>query len=220
MDIFAFLKNRFPKLYAERNFSFARHTTIGTGGVAATVNGVKVRTGFAILTESVNEYTIEEYSEITGVSVEDIERIAKEFTSHGQKVSVCHKGGECASVHGVDCMVGANMLHMIRETLEEARRRGVRRTHRFRSSIRRLRSAATPPTAPAPPPRARVLVTIWPPLRTSPRSPLRRSPVPARHGTRRTSTRIASLRARPTRSRRCPGSLSAPLLTARLLCPS
>ena len=72
------------------------------------VNGVKVRTGFAILTESVNEYTIEEYSEITGVSVEDIERIAKEFTSHGQKVSVCHKGGECASVHGVDCMVGAN----------------------------------------------------------------------------------------------------------------
>ena len=80
------------------------------------VNGVKVRTGFAILTESVNEYTIEEYSEITGVSVEDIERIAKEFTSHGQKVSVCHKGGECASVHGVDCMVGANMLHMMMGT--------------------------------------------------------------------------------------------------------
>lgn len=35
MDIFAYLKNRFPKLYAEQNFSFARHTTIGTGGVAA-----------------------------------------------------------------------------------------------------------------------------------------------------------------------------------------
>ena len=52
------------------------------------VNGVKVRTGFAILTESVNEYTIEEYSEITGVSVEDIERIAKEFTSHGRR-SAC-----------------------------------------------------------------------------------------------------------------------------------
>lgn len=80
------------------------------------VNGVKVRTGFAILTESVNAYTIEEYSEITGVSVEDIERIAKEFTSHGTRVSVCHKGGSCASVNGVDAMVGANMLHMMMGT--------------------------------------------------------------------------------------------------------
>ena len=42
------------------------------------VNGVKVRTGFAILTESVNEYTIEEYSEITGVSVEVLDAAAHE----------------------------------------------------------------------------------------------------------------------------------------------
>ena len=35
MDIFAFLKNRFPRLKTERNFSFAKHTTIGVGGDAA-----------------------------------------------------------------------------------------------------------------------------------------------------------------------------------------
>lgn len=34
MDIFAVLKERFPSLYAERNFSFPEHTTIGVGGTA------------------------------------------------------------------------------------------------------------------------------------------------------------------------------------------
>lgn len=77
------------------------------------VNGVKVRTGFMMLKDSVNEYTIEEYSQITGVSVEDIERIAKEYTSHGTRVGVCHKGGSAASVNGVDAMVGANLLHAL-----------------------------------------------------------------------------------------------------------
>ena len=75
------------------------------------VNGVKVRTGFLMLKDSVNEYTIDEYSEITGVSVADLERIAKEYTSHGTRVGVCHKGGSAASVNGVDAMVGANLLH-------------------------------------------------------------------------------------------------------------
>lgn len=35
MDIFALLSERFPRLSMEKNFSFARHTTIGCGGTAA-----------------------------------------------------------------------------------------------------------------------------------------------------------------------------------------
>lgn len=35
MELYDRLKGRFPRLRAERNFSFARHTTIGCGGVAA-----------------------------------------------------------------------------------------------------------------------------------------------------------------------------------------
>lgn len=35
MDIFAFLRTRFSRLFVERDFSFARHTTIGCGGTAA-----------------------------------------------------------------------------------------------------------------------------------------------------------------------------------------
>lgn len=80
------------------------------------VNGIAVRTGFMYLKDSVYKHTIEEYSEITGVSVEDIERIAKEYTSHGTRVCVCHKGGECASVNGVDSMVGATVLQMMMGT--------------------------------------------------------------------------------------------------------
>lgn len=77
------------------------------------VNGVAVRTSFMILKDAIMEYTIEEYSEITGVSVADIERIAKEYTSHGPRVSVCHKGGSACGVNGTDSMIGANLLHAI-----------------------------------------------------------------------------------------------------------
>ena len=39
----------------------------GTLEYEGEVNGVKVRTGFSLLTETVNEYTMDEYAEITGV---------------------------------------------------------------------------------------------------------------------------------------------------------
>lgn len=35
MDYYSFLKYRFPELETEQNFSFARHTSIGSGGTAA-----------------------------------------------------------------------------------------------------------------------------------------------------------------------------------------
>lgn len=85
----------------------------GTLEYEGEVNGVKVRTGFSLLTETVNEYTMDEYAEITGVSVEDLERIAKEYTSHGTRVGICHKGGSAASVNGIDTVMGAAVLHAI-----------------------------------------------------------------------------------------------------------
>ena len=85
----------------------------GTLEYEGEVNGVKVRTGFSLLTETVNEYTMDEYAEITGVPVEDLERIAKEYTSHGTRVGICHKGGSAASVNGIDTVMGAAVLHAI-----------------------------------------------------------------------------------------------------------
>ena len=93
----------------------AVHSACGKGALEfeGEVNGVKVRTGFSLLRDSVNEYTMEEYSEITGVSVEDLERIAKEYTSHGTRAGICHKGGSAASVNGIDTVMGAAVLHAI-----------------------------------------------------------------------------------------------------------
>ena len=85
----------------------------GTLEFEGEVNGVAVRTGFSLLTETVNEYTMDEYAEITGVSVEDLERIAREYTSHGTRVGICHKGGSAASVNGIDTVMGAAVLHAI-----------------------------------------------------------------------------------------------------------
>ena len=76
------------------------------------VNGVKVRTAFALFSESVHERTIEEYAEICGVPVHEIERIAKEFTSHGTKSSARLMGGS-ACVTGVDSTLAFRMLNTL-----------------------------------------------------------------------------------------------------------
>lgn len=92
--------------------------THGTLGFEGEVNGVKVRTSWMFLKENVYEHTVEEYSEICGVPVSDIERIAKEFFSHGTKSSARGLGGT-ASVNGTDAtfafrvlnaMVGSNQM--------------------------------------------------------------------------------------------------------------
>ena len=57
------------------------------------VNGVHVRTAWSLMLESIYEKTPEEYAEICGVPVDEINRIAKEFTSHGTKASARLMGG-------------------------------------------------------------------------------------------------------------------------------
>lgn len=66
------------------------------------VNGVRVRTAFLVLKESVLGHTLDEYAEICGVPVAEIERMAKEFTSHGTKAAFCGLFGGTAQVNGSD----------------------------------------------------------------------------------------------------------------------
>lgn len=74
------------------------------------VNGVKVRSGFLHLVDSVNAYTMDEYAEITGVPVSELERIATEFGSHGYKVSVNASAGSTAGTNGFDTPNGREVL--------------------------------------------------------------------------------------------------------------
>lgn len=76
------------------------------------VNGVKVRTAFLLLKDAVDQHTLDEYAEITGIPRTEIERIAREFTSHGVKASVQCMGGT-ATVNGVDTAFGFRTLHAL-----------------------------------------------------------------------------------------------------------
>jgi len=52
-----------------------------------------VQTAFHELSTNVNELSLEEYSKECGVSVQKMQEVAKEFTSHGRRASVdCHGG--------------------------------------------------------------------------------------------------------------------------------
>ncbi len=92
--------------------------THGTLEFEGEVNGVKVRSSWMFLKENAYEHTIEEYSEICGVPVDEIKRIAVEFFSHGTKSSARGLGGT-AVANGTDAtfafrvlnaMVGSNQM--------------------------------------------------------------------------------------------------------------
>lgn len=74
------------------------------------VNGVKVRTAYLMLKDSVFSKTLAEYAEITEVPQSEIERIAKEFTSHGVKASANCMGGT-AAVNGTDAALAYRLLN-------------------------------------------------------------------------------------------------------------
>jgi len=51
-------------------------------------NGINVKTAFALLKDEAFSKSLAEWAKICGVPVEDIEELAKEFTSHGKKAGV------------------------------------------------------------------------------------------------------------------------------------
>ena len=77
------------------------------------VNGVRVRTGFACMHDTVNEHTIDEYAEITGIPVSEIERMAREFASHGVKATVNAAAASTAGVNGFDTPNGREVLRAL-----------------------------------------------------------------------------------------------------------
>jgi anaerobic selenocysteine-containing dehydrogenase len=61
--------------------------------VDAEISGIKVKSGLQVLADSANSKSMEEWSKICGVSVKDIEEVAKELTNHGKKGVVdMHRG--------------------------------------------------------------------------------------------------------------------------------
>lgn len=61
--------------------------------VDTTINGIRVKSAFQLLYESANEHTIDEWSKICGTNMQDIIKLATEFTSHGKKaVADIHRG--------------------------------------------------------------------------------------------------------------------------------
>ncbi len=55
--------------------------------VDTTLNGIPVKSVMQLLKERAQEMTLEQYAEIAGVRVKDIEELAREFTSHGKKAA-------------------------------------------------------------------------------------------------------------------------------------
>lgn len=66
------------------------------------VGGVQVRSAFLLLKKSALERTVDEYAQICGVPADEINRMAREFTSHGTKAAFCGIFGGTAQVNGSD----------------------------------------------------------------------------------------------------------------------
>ncbi len=61
--------------------------------VDAEITGIKVKSGLQIIADAVNSKPMEEWSKICGISVRDIEEVAKELADHGKKAVVdVHRG--------------------------------------------------------------------------------------------------------------------------------
>lgn len=61
--------------------------------VDTTVKGIRVKSALQILWESASSKTLAEWARISGVSVRDLEELAREFTAHGKRAAVdIHRG--------------------------------------------------------------------------------------------------------------------------------
>ncbi len=92
-----------------------RHDQAAAGQleVDTTVNDIPVKSVFTLLKERVSEKTLEEYSEITGIAVSDIEELAEEFTSHGKKASTEIYRGVAQHTGGFYTVQAINTLNIL-----------------------------------------------------------------------------------------------------------
>ncbi|QKF07695.1 molybdopterin-dependent oxidoreductase [Berryella wangjianweii] len=76
------------------------------------VAGVKVRSALLYLRDSAFEHTMQEYEQITQVPVAEIERMAREFTSHGVKAAM-YGNGSTVMNNGIDTAFGMRMMNAL-----------------------------------------------------------------------------------------------------------
>lgn len=53
--------------------------------VDTTIEGIRVKSGLQVIADSANEKTFTEWADICGVKAQDLETVAREFTSHGKR---------------------------------------------------------------------------------------------------------------------------------------
>lgn len=84
-------------------------------GVAESGSGRKipVKTAFRLLKESAAKHSLQEYSKFCGVPVQQIERIAREFTSHGTRAAVTAYHGAGNYVDGTYAAYAVAVLNVL-----------------------------------------------------------------------------------------------------------
>ncbi|HEU4760177.1 MAG TPA: molybdopterin dinucleotide binding domain-containing protein, partial [Dehalococcoidia bacterium] len=87
--------------------------TAGQLEVDTTVNDIPVKSVFTLLKERAFEKTPEQYAEITGLSVGDIEELAAEFTSHGKKATTEIYRGVAQHTNGFYTVQAINTLNIL-----------------------------------------------------------------------------------------------------------
>jgi tetrathionate reductase subunit A len=68
--------------------------------VDTTVDGIPVKSAMQLIKDRVNEMLMEDYAEVAGVSVANIELLADEYTSHGKKAAVDFYRGPVQHTNG------------------------------------------------------------------------------------------------------------------------
>jgi anaerobic selenocysteine-containing dehydrogenase len=92
-----------------------RHDLAGSGTleVAATVNGIPVKSAFTLLKERALERSLEEYAELSGIDADSIVELADEFTSHGKKAAIDIYRGVAKHPNGFHIVQSVNTLNVL-----------------------------------------------------------------------------------------------------------
>lgn len=72
---------------------------------------IKVKTSFRLMKEEIMEHTIGQYAKLAGVEISQIEKTAKEFTSHGTRAAVTQYHGAGNYVSGTYAAYAVAMLN-------------------------------------------------------------------------------------------------------------
>ena len=72
---------------------------------------IKVKTSFSLMQEGVMEHTIKQYAKLAGVTVAQISKVAKEFTSHGTRAAVTQYHGAGNFLSGTYAAFAIAMLN-------------------------------------------------------------------------------------------------------------